>query len=82
MASCRRAAWDRLRRSGLAVRADTDAAWRAFAAMRARYAPNAYALAQHVYAPAAPWAGPRTPGVTIIWPTLATNLLNGPSPSE
>jgi hypothetical protein len=63
--------------SGLALRADADAAWRAFATMRSRYAPNAYALAQHVYAPPAPWTGPRTPTVATIWPTLASDLLDG-----
>ncbi|MDQ1247418.1 MAG: hypothetical protein QG597_1788 [Actinomycetota bacterium] len=75
-------ACDVLTASGLSLRADRDAAWHAFAAMRTRYAPNAYVLAQHVYAAPAPWTGPRTPTVDTIWPTLASDLLDGDRPCE
>ena len=64
-------ALDVLRRAGVTVDRDPDAAWAIFARERQRYEATAYSLAQSLYAPPAPWTGPRSPATDTVWPTLA-----------
>lgn len=62
--------------AGLAVRPDMDAAWAAFSALRCRYAHNAYAIADRVYATPAPWTGVRHPTTEEVWPNLVCDRLD------
>ncbi len=72
-----RAEWDRamdfIASHGVEVRADRDAAWRAFCRMRCHYVEPAYFLASHLSAIKAPWSGERHPAFDfpLIYPRVA-----------
>lgn len=65
------AALDYLRAAGVTMTRDDDTAYETFARIRGRYEGAAYHLTQRFYVTPAPWSGPRTPAVPVIWPTLA-----------
>jgi hypothetical protein len=50
---------DRLRRAGVPLERTAEEAWPDFRGWRVNYAGIAYALADRLHAPAAPWTGPR-----------------------
>lgn len=61
--------------NGIQLKADREAAWKTFACIRAHYAPPAYYLTNTLFAPPAPWSGPRHAMKRFIsktmWPQLA-----------
>ena len=61
--------------NGVPLKADREAAWETFSRMRAHYAQPACLLADELFAPPAPWSGPR-PCMRrfksrTVWPQLA-----------
>lgn len=68
-------ALDVMHRSGVAIERNADDAFTIFRRQRGRYEEAAYHLAQIIYAPRAPWSGPRKPDTEVIWPTLAVDQL-------
>jgi len=82
-----RAEWDAamkfLADNGARLKPDREAAWRTFARIRAHYAPPACFLADALFAPPAPWSGPRPRmrrfAIHTMWPELARNAGFGKS---
>ena len=62
--------------NGLPLKTDREAAWATFTRIRAHYAMPACFLAERLFAPPAPWSGPRSPmrhfQFKTAWPQLAT----------
>ena len=62
---------DEIQAAGVDVPADRDAVWRRFSGIRHLYAPSLFHLAQRYHAVPAPWSGPRSPALEVIWPERA-----------
>jgi hypothetical protein len=62
--------------NGLPLKTDREAAWATFTRIRTHYAAPACFLAERLFAPPAPWSGPRSPmrhfQFKTAWPQLAT----------
>ena len=68
-------ALDLMRRAGVKIERDPDKAFEIFTHERGRYEHAACNLAQMLYAPRAPWTGPRKPDTPVMWPSLAVDQL-------
>lgn len=66
---------DILRRSDFPIEAEVDEAWERFRSIRATYEYPLYALMRRLDATPAPWTGPRNTPTPVMWPTLATDIL-------
>jgi len=66
---------DILRRSDFPIEVEIDEAWELFRRTRAIYEYPIYALLRRLDATPAPWTGPRNTPTPVMWPTLATDLL-------
>jgi len=63
---------EELTKAGFLVPVDVDGTWRRFSAIRAKYAPDAIALAIRHHAVRSPWSGPRVPATPVVWPVRAS----------
>jgi len=68
-------ACQQLQAAGLVLKADREASWREFSAIRATYAEPAFIIASWLYAARAPWSGSRNPDTPVVWPHLAVDQL-------
>jgi len=66
---------DILRRSDFPIEVEIDEAWELFRRTRAIYEYPMYALLRRLDATPAPWTGPRNTPTPVMWPTLATDVL-------
>jgi hypothetical protein len=64
-----------LRGSDFPIEVEIEDAWEMFSRIRATYEFPMYALLRRLDATPAPWTGPRNTPTPVMWPTLATDLL-------
>jgi hypothetical protein len=64
-----------LRGSDFPIEVEIEDAWEMFRRIRATYEFPMYALLRRLDATPAPWTGPRNTPTPVMWPTLATDLL-------
>ena len=65
-----------LKASGFPVEVEGDDAWAQFKVARARYEFPAHEIAKKIDAVPAPWSGNRRIPTPVIWPTLATDVMD------